>query len=135
MIIWYLIMQPNIIDDTVPYLSYFYNFYATHFAMSSSSNGKKKLRNGFILIWNPLRYLSLEMLLVSISIKKRATRCTKAPAYAGSGKGSHHYWCIVCSLTLFFIQEAVSRTWTRDLLVTWQQLYQLRQGYPSLSIN
>jgi hypothetical protein len=22
--------------------------------------------------------------------KKRATRCTEAPAYAGSGKGSHH---------------------------------------------
>jgi hypothetical protein len=42
MIIWYLIMQPNIIDDTMPYLSYFYNFYATHFAMSRSSNGKKK---------------------------------------------------------------------------------------------
>lgn len=50
MIIGYLIMQPNIIDATVPYLSYFYNFYATHFATSSSSNGKKKIRNGFILI-------------------------------------------------------------------------------------
>jgi len=29
------------------------------------------------------------------SMLKRATRCTKAPAYAGSGKGSHHFWCIV----------------------------------------
>ena len=30
-----------------------------------------------------------------------------------------------------FTQEAISRTWTPDLPVTWQQLYQLRQGYPS----
>ena len=41
---------------------------------------------------------------------KRATRCTKAPAYARSGKGSHHFWCIVRSLTLFFTQEVVSKT-------------------------
>jgi len=47
--------------------------------------------------------------------KKRTTRCTKAPAYAGSGKGSHHFWCIVRSLTLFFTQEVVSRTWTHSL--------------------
>ena len=53
---------------------------------------------------------------------KRATRCTKAPAYAGSGKGSHHL--VYCTQPYpVFTQEAISRTWTRDLSVTWQQLY------------
>ena len=75
---------------------------------------------------------SLELALTKSVLPKikRATRCTKAPAYAGSRKGSHHFCCIVCSLTLFFTQEAVFRTRTHDLSVTWQQLYQLRQGYP-----
>ena len=54
----------------------------------------------------------------------------KLPHTQGPGRGPT-IWCIVRSLTLFFTQEAVSRTWTHDLPVTWQQLYQLRQGYPS----
>lgn len=50
------------------------------------------------------------------NLKKKATQCTKVSAYAGSG---------------FFTQEAVFKTWIRDLPITWQQIYQLRQGYPS----
>jgi hypothetical protein len=39
---------------------------------------------------------------------KRATRCTEAPAYAGSGKGSHHL--VYCTQPYpVFTQEAVSR--------------------------
>jgi len=55
----------------------------------------------------------------------------KLPHTQGPGRGPT-IWCIVRSLTLFFTQEAVSMTWTHDLSVTWQQLYQLRQSYPSL---
>ncbi|AES87682.1 hypothetical protein MTR_4g032170 [Medicago truncatula] len=29
-------------------------------------------------------------IVVGLNIKKRATRCTRAPAYAGSGKGFRH---------------------------------------------
>jgi len=40
---------------------------------------------------------------------KRATRCTEAPAFAGSGKGSHHL--VYCTQPYpVFTQEAVSRT-------------------------
>lgn len=30
-----------------------------------------------------------------------------------------------------FLQDIISTTWTRDLLVTWRQFYQLREGSPS----
>ena len=44
-----------------------------------------------------------------LNIKKRATRCTEAPPYAGSGKGSHHL--VYCTQAYpVFAQEAVSRT-------------------------
>jgi len=39
---------------------------------------------------------------LSTAIKKKGQPgALKAPAYARSRKGSHHYWCIVRSLTLF----------------------------------
>jgi len=44
-----------------------------------------------------------------LEYKKRATRCTKAPAYAESGKGSHHL--VYCTQPYpVFTQEAVSGT-------------------------
>jgi len=53
--------------------------------------------------------------LIKFSI--RATRCTEAPAFARSGKGSHHL--VYCTQPYpVFTQETVSRTWTRDLTVT-----------------
>jgi len=65
-----------------------------------------------------------------LSFHKGQNGGTEAPAFAGSGKGSHHL--VYCTQPYpVFTQEAVSRTWTCDLTVTWQQLYLLRQGYPS----
>jgi hypothetical protein len=42
------------------------------------------------------------------------------------------FW-ILCTQPLpAFLQEAVSRTWTRDLMFTRQQLYRVQQGLPLL---
>jgi len=61
----------------------------------------------------------LEFVCVSIGFTKRATQCTEAPAFAGSGTGSHHL--VYCTQPYpVFTQEAVSRTRTRDLTVTLQ---------------
>jgi len=46
--------------------------------------------------------------IITFAIKK-GSPVHKAPAYAGSEKGST-IWCIVHNLTLFFTQEAVSMT-------------------------
>ena len=46
-----------------------------------------------------------------------------APACAGSGEGSDHLGLLYTAPFPAFLQEAVSRTWTRDLMVTRQQLY------------
>ncbi|XP_070031476.1 cuscuta receptor 1-like isoform X1 [Nicotiana tomentosiformis] len=60
---------------------------------------------------------------------KRAARCTKL-CYARAGKGQTTRVCCTQSYPAF-LQEAVSTARTHDLLVTWQQLYELRQGSPS----
>ncbi|KAG5576981.1 hypothetical protein H5410_057115 [Solanum commersonii] len=54
-----------------------------------------------------------------------------SPCYEGSGKGrtSRDY----CTQPYpAFLQEAVFMARIRNLSVTWQQLYQLRQGSPSI---
>jgi hypothetical protein len=47
----------------------------------------------------------------------------EAPALRGVWEGVGPHWVIVGSLSLQILQEAVSMTWTRDLLATRQQLY------------
>jgi len=65
-----------------------------------------------------------------IILTNRTTLCTKAPAYAESRKVSHHL--VYCTQPYpVFYTRAISRAWTRDFPVTWQQLYQLCQGFPS----
>jgi len=78
-------------------------------------------------LWRPSYWSGIWKL--KVPPKKRASWCTKAPAYTRSGKGSHHL--VYCTQSCPVFTQAVSRTWTRDLSVTWQQLYQMRQGYPS----
>jgi hypothetical protein len=48
-----------------------------------------------------------------------------APVCIGSKEGSDHFGSYVRSLSLHYykLKEAVSRTWTHDLMVTRQQLY------------
>jgi len=62
-----------------------------------------------------LNILRSNKYVVNILIIKREVRCTKAPAYAGSGKGPTN-WYIVRSLILFFTQEAVSKTLTSNII-------------------
>jgi hypothetical protein len=54
----------------------------------------------------------------------------KLPHMQGSGKGSHHFGVLYAALPCF-LHEAVSRTWIRDLSVTWQQLYHCTKAPPS----
>jgi hypothetical protein len=61
-----------------------------------------------------------------LQANKKGSPVHEAPALHGSGEGSDH----LGSLYVAF-QEAVSTTWTRDLLATRQHLLPLRQGSPS----
>jgi hypothetical protein len=57
----------------------------------------------------------------------------KAPACAGSREGSNHIESYVRWPFLAFLQEAISRTWTHDLMVTRQQ-FTTAPGLPFIQI-
>jgi hypothetical protein len=60
---------------------------------------------------------------------KRAAPVHEAPALRGVRRRVGPLGVFVCSLSLQFLQKAVSTTWTRDLLVTRRQLLPLRHDW------
>jgi hypothetical protein len=61
-------------------------------------------------------------------IFKRAARCIKAPACAGSGKGSHHFWVLYAALPYFLHKRLFTGL---EPILTWQQLYCCAKTPPS----
>jgi len=55
---------------------------------------------------------------VDVKDNQTSESCTKVPAYSQGLQKGLIIWCIVRSFNLFFTQEVVSRTRTRDLSIT-----------------